>query len=217
MTADLPILFWDVDTQFDFMMPAGKLYVSGAEELLPALKRLTSLARSHRIPILASADDHLPGDAELSDEPDFKETFPPHCMSGTPGAERVEATQLTHPLVLEHEPWHGEKLGQALDAALAGSREILVLKRRFDVFTNPNAEAAVEHLAPRRIVLYGVALDVCNKFALEGLWQRGHRNLELVVDAAKAIDPEQGEGLLERWRKQGIRLTTVDEVAESLT
>ena len=38
------VLFWDVDTQYDFMRADGKLYVPDAERLIPNLKRLTDYA-----------------------------------------------------------------------------------------------------------------------------------------------------------------------------
>ena len=52
------IAFLDVDTQYDFMDPAGALHVRGAEALGPNLKRLTEYALARRIPVLASADAH---------------------------------------------------------------------------------------------------------------------------------------------------------------
>ena len=36
-----PVIFWDVDTQHDFMDPDGKLYVQGAELIKPKLEQLT--------------------------------------------------------------------------------------------------------------------------------------------------------------------------------
>ena len=39
------VVFWEVDTQADFMLPGGKLYVPGAEKLLPNIRRLTDAAR----------------------------------------------------------------------------------------------------------------------------------------------------------------------------
>ena len=80
------VIFWDVDTQRDFMDPGGKLYIPGAERIKPNLKRLTDYAHERRYHIVASSDDHVPGHRELSNEPDFEETFPEHCMRGTPGA-----------------------------------------------------------------------------------------------------------------------------------
>ena len=45
-------LFWDVDTQFDFMHADGKLYVPDAEQIIPRLKQLTDHAHRAGIPIL---------------------------------------------------------------------------------------------------------------------------------------------------------------------
>ena len=66
-------LFWDVDTQYDFMRADGKLYVPDAEQIIPRLKQLTDHAHQAGIRVLASADDHFPGHRELSGRPDFRE------------------------------------------------------------------------------------------------------------------------------------------------
>ena len=49
-----PVIFWDVDTQYDFMRADGKLYVPGSEEIIPALRDLTRHAHDRGIPIVAS-------------------------------------------------------------------------------------------------------------------------------------------------------------------
>src|SRR5258706_12215059 len=100
----MPVIFWDVDTQVDFMHADGKLYVPGAEAIIPTLKKLTAYAHAHGVRIVASADDHVAGHRELSDQPDFKETFPPHCMHGSPGQRKIPETALTSPLVVEPGP-----------------------------------------------------------------------------------------------------------------
>src|SRR6058998_3950402 len=69
------VIFWDVDTQYDFMRADGKLYVPDAEQLIPNLRKLTDYAHGHGIRIVASADDHVPEHAEISATPDWKETF----------------------------------------------------------------------------------------------------------------------------------------------
>ena len=82
-------LLWDVDTQVDFVHAAGKLPVPGAEDAVPAMAKLVRWAEEQGIPHLATADDHELTDPEISDEPDFEATYPPHCLRGTPGAARV--------------------------------------------------------------------------------------------------------------------------------
>ena len=43
-------LFFDIDSQIDFIFPAGALYVPGAEQIIPA-SRLNRYAASHNIPV----------------------------------------------------------------------------------------------------------------------------------------------------------------------
>ena len=211
MRSDL--IFWDVDTQHDFMKADGRLYVPDSEAIIPVLARLTGHAHRRGIRIIASADDHVPGHRELNDQPDWRETFPPHCMRGTPGQAKIPETGLRHPLVIEPEPE---------DPAVLAARvrthdgDILFHKHWFDVFTNPNVLPVLDALAPAAVVLYGVALDVCDRYAIEGLLRhRPGLRLSLVTDAARAIHPEAVPALLADWARRGVRLTTSDEVLAS--
>ena len=93
-------VFWDVDTQVDFMRPDGKLYVDGAERIVANLAALTDFAHGRGIRIVGSSDNHDPGDDELSETPDFVDTFPPHCLRGTEGQARIPETLLRSVLSL---------------------------------------------------------------------------------------------------------------------
>ena len=201
-------LFWDVDTQHDFIYPDGKLYVPGAEAIVPTLAALTEYAQARRIRIVASADDHVEGHRELSAEPDFLTTFPDHCMRGTPGQAKIAATALRDPLVIEPEAQPG-----IAERVRSHAGDLLFHKHWFDVFTNANVPAVLEVLRPRRIVLYGVATDVCDRYAIEGLLERAPQaELEFVVDAARAIHPDAVDDLLEGWRRRGVRMVTAAEI-----
>ncbi len=209
------VIFWDVDTQHDFMRSDGKLYVPDAERIIPSLKRLTDYAHARRVRIVASADDHVPGHRELSQSPDFKQTFPEHCMRGTRGQLKIPETRLKEPLVIE--PGREEPAALA-DRVRSHPGDILFNKHWFDVFTNENVETVLGVLAPRTIVLYGVAEDVCNKYAIEGLLARHPEiRLQAVSDAMKPIDPEMAQHLLKQWAEQGVRIVeTTDIVDEGL-
>jgi nicotinamidase/pyrazinamidase len=211
MRSDL--IFWDVDTQVDFMRSEGKLYVPDSEAIIPTLRQLTEHAHTRGIRIVASADEHVAGHRELSDEPDFAETFPEHCMRGTPGQEKIPETSLRHPLVIAPEP---------LDPGVIGARarshvgDILFLKHWFDVFTNPNVLPVLDALAPARVVMYGVALDVCKRYAIEGLLRhRPDVRLAIVVDATRAINPETGAELQREWERRGVQTLTARQVLAS--
>jgi nicotinamidase/pyrazinamidase len=212
------VIFWDVDTQYDFMHADGKLYVPDAEQIIPNLKRLTDYAHAHGIRIVASADDHVAGHPEISDAPDWKTTFPPHCMRGTPGQRKIAETALKDPLVIEPAPAPAPADRAALAARVRAHRgDILFHKHRFDVFTNENVMPVLEALTPPPddIVLYGVATDVCDKAAVEGLLERlPHVRLFVVTDAVKGIDKDVSEQLLKEWGEEGVRLVKTREVAE---
>jgi nicotinamidase/pyrazinamidase len=206
------VIFWDVDTQYDFMQPDGKLYVPDAERIIPNLARLTDYAHGHGIRVIASADDHVMGHPEISDTPDWKSTFPPHCMRGTPGQKKIPETVPRDALVIE--PARTDR--GALEQRVRAHRgDILFHKHRFDVFTNENVATVLEVIDPDDIVLYGVATDVCDKAAVEGLLERRpHTRLFVVTDAVKGIDKDVSEQLLKEWGEEGVRLVNTKEVVE---
>jgi nicotinamidase/pyrazinamidase len=206
------LVFWDVDTQQDFMRPEGKLYVPRSEETGPALARLTGYARDRGIRIIATANDHVPGHRLLSDHPDFIETFPPHCMRGTPGQWKISETVPRNPLVIEPDRRDPAELARQ---ALAHGGELVFHKHEFDVFSNPNVLPILRALDPQVIVIYGVALEICIRHAVEGLARhRPHTRLYLVVDAAKAIRAGVGEHLLKEWAEEGVRLVHSREILD---
>src|SRR5213592_4548420 len=107
------------------MLPDGKLYVPGAEQTAPAMKRLVEAARAAGIVHVASADDHELTDDEISDSPDFQTTYPPHCLRGTRGARKIPETDQVDPVPITLE---------LLPERYLQGREFLILKKTFDVF-----------------------------------------------------------------------------------
>ena len=78
-------VFVDVDTQIDFLFPAGALYVPGGERLLPAIARLNHFAEAHALPLISTTDAHLENDPEFFH-------WPPHCIAGTLGQRKPPET-----------------------------------------------------------------------------------------------------------------------------
>ena len=93
-------------------------------------------------------------------------------------------------------------------------REFLLLKKHFDVFSNPNTDRLLQVLDPDEIVLFGVATDVCDDAAIRGLVQRGRR-VRFVEDAARGLDDERVAACTAAWREGGVELTTSDDVLAS--
>jgi nicotinamidase/pyrazinamidase len=205
-------ILWDVDTQVDFMLPDGKLYVPQAEETIPAMKRLVDAAREAGIVHVASADDHELTDPEISDEPDFRNTYPPHCLRGTRGAQKIRETEQEDPLPLALLPFPPG----LIPGLIGGRREILLLKKNFNVFTNPNTDPLLDALDPEEIIVFGVATDVCDDAAIRGFLLRGRR-VRFVEDAARGLDKERVQQCTAAWRAAGVEFTTTAALVASLT
>ncbi len=193
------LLFFDIDTQYDFIMPAGKLYVNGAEEIIPNLELLTKFAIENNIPVFASADSHP------EDDPEF-EQFPPHCLSGSAGNRKIKETYLPNAVVLSYS-------GEKRKINLEDLNGIIFTKNTFDVFSNPFVDDLLKEVNPKEIVLYGVATDYCVKAAAESLLNRGYK-LSIVKDAIKAVDPEDGIRTLKKLEERGVKLIKTSEVLE---
>jgi nicotinamidase/pyrazinamidase len=191
------MLFWDVDTQVDFMIPGGSLYVPGAEKIIPNLRALTAWAGNHQVLVVSSACAHQPGDQEFA-------IFRPHCLAGTPGQQKVPETLLANRFVV---PGRSVALPD-----LRSFQQVIIEKRVFDVFSNPNAEPILDQLgAGLRVVMYGVVTEICVASAANGLLTRGH-HVELVRDAVAALDEQKAAGFLERFEKAGGRLVKTDAI-----
>ena len=202
---------WDVDTQNDFILHNGLLAVPKAETLIPNLKLLTDWAHATGVRIVASADDHLVTDAEISDSPDWVSTFPPHCMHGTNGQQKIPATRLRTALIVEPDPLDPTAL---TGTVRAHDGDVLLLKHGTDVFQwNPNAVVVLAALAPTRIYVYGVATDICTKAAVAGLAHlRPEAELHIVIDAIRGINDKVSRALLGEWREAGYTLTHTADV-----
>ena len=207
-------LFWNVDTQYDFMRTEGaykgKLGIPGAEAIEGNLEHLTNLAAAHGTKVVNTADWHTPNSKELSATPDYRITFPEHCMQGTFGAEFVVATKPKDPYVID---WQQATYDSA---RVAASREIVLYKDHFDIFQgNPHADAVLADLKPTRAIMYGVATNVFVDYAVMGLRERG---VEVIVplDAIKELPGLPLEATLRKWQAAGAVLITTKEVPNYL-
>jgi nicotinamidase/pyrazinamidase len=196
------MLFWDVDTQVDFLARDGRLYVPGSEKIIPNLRRLTAWAGQQNIPVISSACAHQPGDPELR-------TYGDHCMTGTPGQQKIAETLLPTRFVMANRPL---KLPD-----LKSVQQVIIEKQAFDVFTNPNTEQVLRQFGENlRIVMYGVVTEICVACAASALLDRGHR-VELVTDAVAALDEEKSKAFLRNFVSREGKLTHVTDILEETT
>ena len=187
-------VFFDIDTQIDFLFPAGALYVPGAEGLLPTLAKLNRYAGARGIPLVSDMDAHT------EDDPEFKD-WPPHCIAGTQGQQKPADLMLDRRAVVPYVPG---------DCPIDGAAQIVLEKRTLDVFANPNLPQLLERLKADRYVVYGVVTEYCVNYAITGLLRTG-KPVELVTDAIQALDPVAAERTIREFTGAGGRLTTASE------
>lgn len=206
------IIFWNVDTQFDFVSPEGKLYVPGAELLKSNWKKLTLLAKNHSITVVNTADWHYPESAELSEKPDYINTFPQHCMANTTGAEFIEETNPDNSFVLD---WDCEKGFEKQQKNDAGTLNYTIKKDAFDVFRgNRFTGELLKKISPQTVIVYGVTTNVCVNDAVVGLAARVPKVL-VVEDAIKELPNIPLP--FANWEKLGVKMVRLTEVEKILS
>jgi len=196
------LVLWEVDTQADFMLPGGKLYVPGAEKLLPNIQKLTDVVRKGRAFLVSHGCYHAP------DDPEFQ-TFPPHCVKGTSGSEFVDAA-LTDKVV--RVPNHA---GQLPDD-LSKHQQILLEKQTLDIFESRHAHELVNRLPKdAEFLVFGVVTEYCVRLAAKGLLERG-RKVAVIQDAIETLNPEEGRKTLAELKALGAKLITTEEALSRL-
>jgi nicotinamidase/pyrazinamidase len=196
-------IFWEVDVQADFMLSGGKLYVPGAEKLLPNIRRLTDAARQGKVFLVSHGCFHTPND------PEFK-IFPPHCVKGTDGAELVPEA-LTEKIV---------RVPNEADAKLPDDlfqyQQILLEKQTLNIFESQHADALLQRLgSAAEFVVFGVVTEYCVSFAAKGLLERGRR-VAVVRDAIETLKAEDGRKTIADLERLGARMTTTNQALSSL-
>jgi nicotinamidase/pyrazinamidase len=192
------LVFWEVDVQADFMLPGGKLYVPGAEKLLPNIRRLTDAARQGRVFLVSHGCYHTPDDPEFT-------TFPPHCVKGTPGANMVPEAMTARVVTVPNEA------AAALPNDLSVYQQILLEKQTLDIFKSAHADELVKRFGPEvEFVVFGVVTEYCVGFAAKGLLERGRR-VSLVRDAIETLNSEDGNRTIAELQALGATIINTEQ------
>jgi nicotinamidase/pyrazinamidase len=196
-------IFWEVDVQTDFMLPGAKLYVPGAEKLLPNIRKLTDAARRGEVFLVSHGCFHTAND------PEFKQ-FPPHCLKGTPGAAFVPEALADNFVRVENDA------NAKLPEDLSKYQQIILEKQTLDVFESRHADELVERLGDiAEFVVFGVVTEYCVSLAVKGLLKR-KRQVALVRDAIETLAPEVGNKTLAELQSLGAKLVTTDAILATL-
>lgn len=205
---ELAVLFWNVDTQIDFVEPNGKLYVEGAELKKPIWKEITAFAKKRDIKVVNTCDSHNHESKEISDKPDFNVTFPPHCMENTEGAKYVSETTPEEPKVFRWDTSYN------IDKKMLENRNIVITKDAFDAFIgSPHTNKIVSLLNPKKVFVYGVATNVCVDRAVIGLAERGYK-VYVIEDAIKEL--KNIPLPFDTWKKAGVTFIPFDKIKSEI-
>jgi nicotinamidase/pyrazinamidase len=192
-------ILMDIDTQYDFMMPDGALYVPGAQEIVPNLARIFDAARTGNVFVISSADCHPRNDPEF-------EQFSPHCLEGSPGQAKLDQTILDRRRVIRP----GEAVSRP-ELLLDVCQQVIFYKTTFTVWSNPNAVRLIEALEVGEYIVFGVATDYCVRQAVLGLRER-HRRVAVVGDAVRPVADATGRAAVAEMLAAGARWVTTDQV-----
>jgi nicotinamidase/pyrazinamidase len=184
-------LFLDVDSQLDFLYPAGALYVPSAERIVPAIAQLNRHAARHGIPVISTTDAHTENDPEFA-------VWPKHCVAGTIGQHKAEATLLDRRVTIPN---------RDRGLSIEGAQQIVVEKQTVDVFQARNLSRVIERLNPDSFVVYGVVTEICVLYAVRGLLKLG-KPVTVVIDAIKELTDQGLQSAMDEMRAARVRLAT---------
>lgn len=192
-------VFVDIDSQLDFLYPAGALYVPGAERIVPAIAQLNRFAAAQGMPVISTTDAHT------EDDPEFQ-VWPHHCVAGAWGQRKPENTLLPRRVVI---PNRECELSGALD--IRGAQQIVIEKQTVDAFQAANLGRVLEMLAAERYVVYGVVTEICVSYAVRGLLETG-RPVIVVSDAIECLKAADGQRAIAEMVAGGAMVAPAHEV-----
>lgn len=172
-----------VDTQYDFMMPDGALYVPGAETLMtPITQYLASLRPANTVGILWTYDTH---NIMTYGQTEEAKSFPPHCLENTPGWENVFNMKVA------------KGVGQAILKKTTYSMWESTFELRYDtgapMFDNDIEKFAAAIAIDVDVVeIVGVVSGICVKAAAEGFVKLGFK-VRILENLVKGLDVGNGE------------------------
>ena len=202
-------IFWDVDTQFDFMRPDGKLYVPGAETIIPKVSQVRRFALEGGYSMVADIDWHSRDNEEISETPDFKVTFPPHCMAGEPGGERVGYLGNIPIEYIDIDETDADAIRPLVQKE---QFHIVIRKNSLDVFDNPNTDKLVKLIEPKKVVVFGVALDFCVYYVVRGLSKYPDIRLCVLKDAVKGLEARPEGEIFDEFRGMGVGVIELNSI-----
>ncbi len=187
-----------VDVQNDFI-EGGSLAVAGGTSVAAGIVELIGSGRYDLV--VATRDHHVSPGGHFSDEPDFVESWPAHCVAGTEGARLAAG--------LDSQPLDAVFFKGAREAAYSG----------FEGTTDPASGAGVplarwlrEH-GVSDVDVVGLATDYCVAATALDAVREGF-GTRVLLDFTAGVAPETTADAEQRMRAAGVRLVRGDAAEE---
>ncbi|MES9536028.1 isochorismatase family protein [Actinomadura sp. NPDC000600] len=178
-----------VDVQNDFC-EGGSLAVAGGAAVATAISEYVAAHRSEYAHIVATRDFHLDPGGHFSAEPDFADTWPPHCVIGTPGAD-----------------FHPNLALAPIEAVFSKGRETAAYSG-FEGFSDDETPLA-DWLAARgvdSVDVVGIATDHCVRATAVDAVRAGLRTTVL-LDLTAGVSKATVDRALDELAQEGIVLS----------
>jgi nicotinamidase/pyrazinamidase len=182
-----------IDVQNDFT-EGGSLGVDGGAAVAEGITRMLAANPDRYDLVFASRDwhdGHNDNGGHFHHEPDFVDTWPEHCVSGTPGAEY-------HPALAAHEIDVHVRKGQG--------------KPAYSIFEGVTDDGeplrdALDRLGVTAIDVVGIATDYCVlASALDAL--ASGRDVRVLTDLVAGVAPASSAAALQRLDDAGVELAS---------
>ena len=183
-----------VDVQNDFC-EGGSLAVEGGAKVAADVTAYVAAHRGDYAAVLATADWHEDPGSHFADVPDYRDTWPPHCVAGTPGAD-------FHP---------------AFAAEAARADAVFRKGRREAAYSGFEGRAQedgrevdlatwLEENGVREVDVVGIATDHCVRATALDALAHGLRT-RVLLDLTAGVAPETTTKALAQLREAGVELS----------
>ena len=178
-----------VDVQNDFC-EGGSLAVAGGAAVASRVAEL--LAGDHGYDLVVATRDHHidPGD-HFSESPDFVDSWPPHCVAGTPGAD--------------FQP----NLGAPAFAGVFDKGEYTAAYSGFEGTDAASGLGLADFLRQHAVTavdVVGIATDHCVNATARDAAAAGF-DTSVLLDLTAAVTPANVPSLTAQWQDEGIWVT----------
>ena len=184
----------------------GELAVADGAAIVPAVNELLRVADEKGVETFVTKDFHPHETAHFGEDPDFKDTWPVHCVAGTPGSELHPGIVLSGGTTEFHKGTVALRSGED--------------DRSYSGFTGRDANGKLlgDYLRERgvtRLMLGGLAFGVCvGETGLDGVGEGF--DVAIVREATRGLGEESDRAMQERLDRYGVRVISMAEALAEL-